>query len=183
MLLQHASHEHLQEISDDLTEQNDVEESLSSIQQTIESEEESSKSSYSVGLPIPGFEMDFTKSNKSSKKAEEPKSPVISAKTKKPIEVSSIDIDPNEPKVDKIITSTRPSRAEIKKMYISLILQEGAAPEAPYIFRTGFGVELHNFDPINTAKGVYFDMEFGKGFAAGFSALNSYIEHIKIYLL
>ena len=116
-------------ISDDLTEQNDVEESLSSIQQTIESEEESSKSSYSVGLPIPGFEMDFTKSNKSSKKAEEPKSPVISAKTKKPIEVSSIDIDPNEPKVDKIITSTRPSRAEIKKMYISLILQEGAAPE------------------------------------------------------
>ena len=116
-------------VSDDLTEQNDVEESLSSIQQTIESEEESSKSSYSVGLPIPGFEMDFTKSNKSSKKAEEPKSPVISAKTKKPIEVSSIDIDPNEPKVDKIITSTRPSRAEIKKMYISLILQEGAAPE------------------------------------------------------
>ena len=116
-------------VSDDLTEQNDVEESLSSIQQTIESEEESSKSSYSVGLPIPGFEMDFTKSNKSSKKAEEPKPPVISAKTKKPIEVSSIDLDPNEPKVDKIITSTRPSRAEIKKMYISLILQEGAAPE------------------------------------------------------
>ena len=26
--------------------------------------------------------------------------------------------------------------------------------KAPYIFRTGFGVELHNFDPINTAKGV-----------------------------
>ena len=55
-------------VSDDLTEQNDVEESLSSIQQTIESEEESSNSSYSVGLSIPGFEMDFTKSNKSSKK-------------------------------------------------------------------------------------------------------------------
>ena len=116
-------------VSDDLTEQNDVEESLSSIQQTIESEEESSKSSYSVGLPIPGFEMDFTKSNKSSKKAEEPKAPVISAKTKKPIEVSSVDLDSNEPKVDKILSRTRPSRAEIKKMYISLILQEGAAPE------------------------------------------------------
>ena len=43
--------------------------------------------------------------------------------------------------------------------------------KAPYIFRTGFGVELHNFDPINTAKGVYFDMEFGKGFSAGFSAV------------
>ena len=116
-------------VSDDLTEQNDVEESLSSIQQTIESEEESSNSSYSVGLPIPGFEMDFTKSNKSSKKAEEPKAPVISAKTKKPFEVSSVDLDSNEPKVDKILSRTRPSRAEIKKMYISLILQEGAAPE------------------------------------------------------
>ncbi|MFL2990155.1 MAG: tetratricopeptide repeat protein [Candidatus Neomarinimicrobiota bacterium] len=43
--------------------------------------------------------------------------------------------------------------------------------KTPYIFRTGFGVELHNFDPINTAKGVYFDMEFGKGFSAGFSAV------------
>ena len=43
--------------------------------------------------------------------------------------------------------------------------------KAPYIFRTGFGVELHNLDPINTAKGVYFDMELGRGFAAGFSAV------------
>ena len=43
--------------------------------------------------------------------------------------------------------------------------------QAPYIFRTGFGVELHNFDPVNTAKGVYFDMELGRGFAAGFSAV------------
>ncbi|HIA79494.1 MAG TPA: hypothetical protein EYO07_04965, partial [Candidatus Marinimicrobia bacterium] len=42
---------------------------------------------------------------------------------------------------------------------------------APYIFRTGFGVELHNFDPVNTAKGVYFDMELGRGFSAGFSAV------------
>ena len=42
---------------------------------------------------------------------------------------------------------------------------------APYIFRTGFGLELHNFDPVNTAKGVYFDMELGRGFAAGFSAV------------
>ena len=37
-----------------------VEESLSSIQQSIESEEESSQSGYPVGLPIPGFEMNFT---------------------------------------------------------------------------------------------------------------------------
>ena len=43
--------------------------------------------------------------------------------------------------------------------------------KAPYLFRTGFGTEVHNFNPFNTAKGVYFDMEFGKGFTAGFSAV------------
>ena len=106
-----------------------VEESLSSIQQSIESEEESSQSGYSVGLPIPGFEMDFTNSNKASKKAEEPKPPVMSVETKKPIEVTDKSCSSNEPRVDKILSRTRPSRAEVKKMYISLILQEGAAPE------------------------------------------------------
>ena len=106
-----------------------VEESLSSIQQSIESEEESSQSGYSVGLPIPGFEMDFTNSNKASKKAEEPKPPVMSVETKKPIEVTDKSSNSNEPRVDKILSRTRPSRAEVKKMYISLILQEGAAPE------------------------------------------------------
>jgi len=40
-----------------------------------------------------------------------------------------------------------------------------------YLFRTGFGTEIHNFDPFNTAKGVYFDMELNKGFAFGFSAV------------
>ena len=106
-----------------------VEESLSSIQQSIESEEESSQSGYSVGLPIPGFEMDFTNSNKASEKTEEPKPPVMSVETKKPIEVTDESISSNEPRVDKILSRTRPSRAEVKKMYISLILQEGAAPE------------------------------------------------------
>ena len=110
-------------------EKNTVEESLSSIQQSIESEEESSQSGYSVGLPIPGFEMDFTNSNKASKKAEEPKPPVMSVETKKPIEVTDKSSSSNEPRVDKILSRTRPSRAEVKKMYISLILQEGAAPE------------------------------------------------------
>ena len=110
-------------------EKNNVEESLSSIQQSIEREEESDKSSYSVGLPIPGFEMDFTNSNKASKKAEEPKPPVMSVETKKPIEVTDKSSSSNEPRVDKILSRTRPSRAEVKKMYISLILQEGAAPE------------------------------------------------------
>ena len=36
-------------------------------------EEESSQSGYSVGLPIPGFDIDFKNSNKSSKKVKEQK--------------------------------------------------------------------------------------------------------------
>ena len=43
--------------------------------------------------------------------------------------------------------------------------------KTPYLFRTGFGTEIHNFDPFNTAKGVYFDMELNKGFAFRFSAV------------
>ena len=116
--------------SNDMSEERtNVEESLSSIQQSIESEDKSSQSGYSVGLPIPGFEMDFTNSNKTPKKAEEPKPPVMSVETKKPIEVTDENSSSNEPRVDKILSRTRPSRAEVKKMYISLILQEGAAPE------------------------------------------------------
>ncbi len=42
---------------------------------------------------------------------------------------------------------------------------------SPYLFRAGFGLELHNLNPINTAKGVYFDAELGKNFLLGFSAV------------
>ena len=111
------------------SEDTDAEKSLSSLQQSIDIEENVEKSSYSVGLPIPGFEMDFTKSNKTSKKAEKPAPPVISVDTKDPFEVTSSEVESNKPRVDKVLSRTRPSRAEIKKMYISLILQEGAAPE------------------------------------------------------
>ena len=110
-------------------EPTETEKSLSSIQQTIDIEENVEESSYSVGLPIPGFEMDFSSSNKKLNKAEKPSPPVLSVDTKDPIEVTSSDDGNNEPRVDKILSRTRPSRAEIKKMYISLILQEGAAPE------------------------------------------------------
>ena len=110
-------------------EPTETEKSLSSIQQTIDIEENVEESSYSVGLPIPGFEMDFSSSNKKLNKAEKPSPPVLSVDTKDPIEVTSPDDGNNEPRVDKILSRTRPSRAEIKKMYISLILQEGAAPE------------------------------------------------------
>ena len=45
--------------------------------------------------------------------------------------------------------------------------------KSPYLFRTGFGAEIHNFNPFNTAKGVYFDMELSRGFGFGFSAAMS----------
>jgi hypothetical protein len=124
-----AERESRRSVVEDSNEETETEKSLSSIQQSIDSEETSERSSYSVGLPIPGFEMDFTNSNKSNKKSEEPRPPVMSVETKKPIQVSSVDRDASEPRVDKVLSRTRPSRAEIKKMYISLILQEGAAPE------------------------------------------------------
>ena len=107
-----------------------IKEDLSSITQSIDIEEETEVSSYSGGLPIPGFEMDFTKSNKKVKNIEKPEPPVISSDTKKPIVVTDLGVESNnQPRVDKVLSRTRPSRAEIKKMYISLILQEGAAPE------------------------------------------------------
>ena len=124
-----AERESRRSVVEDLSQETKTEKSLSSIQQSIESDETSEKSTYSVGLPIPGFEMDFTNSNKSNKKVEDPRPPVMSVETKKPIQVSSVGDDPSEPRVDKVLSRTRPSRAEIKKMYISLILQEGAAPE------------------------------------------------------
>ena len=105
-----------QSANDMLEEKNTVEESLSSIQQSIESEEESSQSGYSVGLPIPGFEMDFTNSNKASKKAEEPKPPVMSVETKKPIEVTDKSSSSNEPRVCLLYTSPSPRDLSTSRM-------------------------------------------------------------------
>ncbi len=41
----------------------------------------------------------------------------------------------------------------------------------PYLFRTGVSTKFHNFNPFNTAKGAFFEMEIGRGFSAGFSAV------------
>ena len=124
-----AARETQKEVEAASSTQTETDKSLSSIKQSIDVEE-NVQESYSVGLPIPGFEMDFTKSgNKKSKKVDKPAPPVISVDTKEPIEVTTPDVEPNDPRVDKVIARTSPSRAEIKKMYISLILQEGAAPE------------------------------------------------------
>ena len=63
------------------------------------------------------------------------------------------------------------SRVVYTRPGLMMRVPTSSVQKAPYIFRTGFGVELHNFDPVNTAKGVYFDMELGRGFSAGFSAV------------
>ena len=42
---------------------------------------------------------------------------------------------------------------------------------SPYLFRTGFGTEVHNLNPFNTAGGLFFDMEISRGFSFGFSAV------------
>jgi len=106
-----------------------AEKEVKDLQRSLRSETQSKKTTYSVGLPIPGFEMEFTESEKARKKAKEPEPPVVSVDTQEPIEVTPEDTEFEEPRVNKVLSRTRPSRAEIKKMYISLILQEGAAPE------------------------------------------------------
>ena len=87
----------------------------------------SEKENYSIGLPIPGFEVDVTRSNNESLPLSQ--SMPISPKTMKAIDQSDEVEEPNEKVVDKVLSRKRPSRAEIKRMDLSLILQEGAAPE------------------------------------------------------
>ena len=87
----------------------------------------SEKENYSIGLPIPGFEVDVTRSNNESPPLSQ--SMPISPKTMKAIDQSDEIEEPNEKLVDKVLSRKRPSRAEIKRMDLSLILQEGAAPE------------------------------------------------------
>jgi len=41
--------------------------------------------------------------------------------------------------------------------------------QSPYLFTAGFGTELHNFSPFNTAGGAYLNMETSSGWTLGFS--------------
>ena len=60
----------------------------------------------------------------------------MSVETKKPIEVTDESNSSNEPRVDKILSRTRPSRAEVKKMYISLIFAGGGCSRAYRKYQT-----------------------------------------------
>ena len=99
------------------SESSQAEKEVKDLQKSLKSETESEKITYSIGLPIPGFEMEFTESEKARKRAKEPEPPVVSVDTQEPIEVTPEDTEFEEPRVNKVLSRTRPSRAEIKKMF------------------------------------------------------------------
>lgn len=102
---------------------------LLEMQEEILQEAEAEDKLYSIGLPIPGFEVDV--SEKKPSKPRRPKSKPIAPETMRPMDNSFEEENTGslEPAVDKVLRSKRPARAEVKKMELSLILQEGAAPE------------------------------------------------------
>ena len=103
-------------------------EALVRIQEKMIQETPSQEESYSIGLPIPGFEVDVVRPKTESMPLTESKP--ISPRTMQPIEQNSNRvIEEDREVVDKVLSRTRPSRAVIKRMELTLILQEGAAPE------------------------------------------------------
>ena len=94
----------------------------------VQSDLESQNDRYSIGLPIPGFEVDVSTSNNNPKSIQTPKP--ISPKALKSTYQEAQEDEPAEKEVvDKIFSTKRPSKTVIKRMDLSLILQEGAAPE------------------------------------------------------
>ncbi|MAV96140.1 MAG: hypothetical protein CMG06_03225 [Candidatus Marinimicrobia bacterium] len=103
-------------------------EALVRIQEKMIQETPSQEESYSIGLPIPGFEVDVVRPKTKSMPLTE--SSPISPRTMQPIEQNSNrTIEEDREVVDKVLSRTRPSRAVVKRMELALILQEGAAPE------------------------------------------------------
>ena len=77
---------------------------------------------------FPGFEVEVSTSNKDSKPIPSPK-PI----SPKELKATYQEVEEDEPAekevVDKVFSTKRPSKTVIKRMDLSLILQEGAAPE------------------------------------------------------
>ena len=100
---------------------------LLEMQAQMMEESEAERDQYSIGLPIPGFEVDISE-RKTAKKSP-PKPRPMTPETMRPMDETPQDVEHADPGVDKVLRSKRPARAEIRKMELSLILQEGAAPE------------------------------------------------------
>jgi len=65
------------------------------------------------------------------------------------------------------------SRVAYTRPGFMMKIPSSSVQRAPYLFRTGFGAELHNFNPFNSAQGIYFDTELGKNFTFGFSSVQT----------
>ena len=100
---------------------------LLEMQAQMMEESEAEREQYSIGLPIPGFEIDI--SERKTAKKQKPKPRPMTPETMRPLDETPQDVEHADPGVDKVLRSKRPARAEIRKMELSLILQEGAAPE------------------------------------------------------
>ena len=93
----------------------------------VDESQPESEIGYSIGLPIPGFEIDV--SGEKAQPRSVTQSTPISPRTMEPMDQPTNDDNAQKEMVDKIISRKRPSRAEVKRMDLTLILQEGAAPE------------------------------------------------------
>jgi len=98
------------------------------IQKKMAQETQAEDESYSIGLPIPGFEVDVAKPKKSDASSVTQSTP-ISPRTMEPMDRPTRSDAGEEEMVDKVLSRKRPSRAQVKRMDLTLILQEGAAPE------------------------------------------------------
>ena len=104
-------------------------EALVKIQNKMVQDSQTEQESYSIGLPIPGFEVDVVRPKTSSSRPLTESAP-ISPKTMAPMDSPSEEsAEEDRDVVDKVLSRKRPSRAVVKRMELSLILQEGAAPE------------------------------------------------------
>ena len=104
-------------------------EALVKIQNKMVQDNQTEQESYSIGLPIPGFEVDVVRPKTSSSRPLTESVP-ISPKTMAPMDSPSKEsAEEDRDVVDKVLSRKRPSRAVVKRMELSLILQEGAAPE------------------------------------------------------
>ena len=104
-------------------------EALVKIQNKMVQDNQTEQESYSIGLPIPGFEVDVVRPKTSSSRPLTESAP-ISPKTMAPMDSPSQEsAEEDRDVVDKVLSRKRPSRAVVKRMELSLILQEGAAPE------------------------------------------------------
>ena len=100
---------------------------LLEMQAQMMEESETERNRYSIGLPIPGFEIDI--SERKTAKKQKPKPRPMTPETMRPMDETPQGVEHADPGVDKVLRSKRPARAEIRKLELSLILQEGAAPE------------------------------------------------------